>query len=117
MSAAALARAAHADHWAALAFAGSATAVILAGAWVYAVIWARRERRRLAAERESRSIARQNPWPSVEPAGSGGDVLPFVSVRGGNGIGRTVAIAVQGQCYEDLYLASIDLTWDVGGFL
>lgn len=38
--------AARAGHWAALAFAGGTTAVIVAGAWAYAVISVRRERRR-----------------------------------------------------------------------
>jgi len=33
-------------HWGELAFAAGGTAVIVAGAWVYAVLWARRERRR-----------------------------------------------------------------------
>lgn len=61
--------------WGALIFAGIGTAVILAGAGVYAVISTRRERKRLAAERESRAAAREKRWPWVEPAGCGGDVL------------------------------------------
>lgn len=48
---------------------------------------------------------------------SGDDVYPFSGPRGGSGVGRTMAIGLSGAAYEDLYLASIDVAWDVGGFL
>lgn len=48
---------------------------------------------------------------------SASDAYPFSSARGGSGIGRNVAVGISGAAYEDVYLASIDLAWDVGGFL
>jgi len=48
---------------------------------------------------------------------AGDDTYPFSGPRGGSGVGRSVAIALSGSSYEDSYLASIDVAWDVGGFL
>lgn len=48
---------------------------------------------------------------------SGGDTKAFWNTQGGSGIGRTVAIALSGDAFEDAYLASIDVMWDTGGLL
>jgi hypothetical protein len=42
---------------------------------------------------------------------------PYSSPVGGSGIGRSVAVALVGASFDDTFLASIDIMWDVGGWL
>ncbi len=46
-----------------------------------------------------------------------GQALPFSSVLGGSGSGRSVAVGLAGASFDDTFLASIDIVWDTGGFL
>jgi len=43
--------------------------------------------------------------------------LPYHNALGGTGRGRAVAIALAGSSLDATFLASWDLSWDVGGFL
>lgn len=45
------------------------------------------------------------------------DDIAYFSALGGQGIGRSVAIAMSGASLDDTYLASWDIGWDTGGFL
>lgn len=46
----------------------------------------------------------------------GSDLLPFFTMEGADGVGRTIGIAMSGESYTETYLGSWDIAWNEGHF-
>jgi hypothetical protein len=48
---------------------------------------------------------------------SSDQALPYFETKGASGMGRAIAVGLNGSSYNDTFLASIDVMWNAGGML